>query len=922
MEDEAQVRERFGVHPDELCINSIWGGGVGGVAVVDGVSKKCKCWLFKLGLAIANIDGSVLSVEVPDVMRVVMKEQTLFVKGTFSAEPERKVKITIEYQPQRMEQGQGDGGAAAPTSAQTITLIIPEKLGKRFGKALFFIWKHYRGRLSRREAVFLQCSNFIDVVSAISLLPLEFSCNMTFRGQTTYGTLRLNPSESDIHVIFVANTTGVKLDQSLDMLLMLRKVRTLMRTEIWVLIKGEDSLYVFTDLDSGQSEDPERDLHIVWCVNCNALVTLSLTQNCAEPLNYTDQDAGGWLDTVHDGLATPRTGEDADSLDIQPCSGCHSVSDVLQLLDIFQAIDNDNNGFISEDEFVTSLGPAFHIEVTKAVFRVFDVNSDGKISFPEYLFGCRVLRLGSRDDRLIYQHRIFDVQGTGYITLKDFTYTMKLLASISEAVKLPEGCSIEEYCKDLFRSIDENGDDQVSVQEFRTAMLTNDTFKAAIDWSPPESGDDSSGNQIVFGDSQWLMVTCILSGIQQCMAYRERARGKETKDLPKSYFEKKKVWVLGKTIKEAYHPPKTTSLPNGAVATPANSVVYFTDHCPEVFDRIQRVSGVSPRSYKESLGIMQLQVAMLSGAMTSLHQMASSGRSGSFFFRSHDTRYIIKTLDATDAATFRKNLHAYSTYLCDNPDSLLTRFYGLHELQYGDQKMEFVVMQNVCLPTSKRPIHVMYDLKGSSVHRFTPLEKRVKGLALKDLDLTRDLYLNPASHRKFMEQLKSDAKYLEKCNIIDYSLLLGIHKSHLPIPGEVDPKDPLRGFHGGFPSCNRREIYYAGIIDITTDYNVMKKVEHYAKSVRYLRNPEGVSCVGPQKYRERFVRFMESRFLQATNRSPVLYSSRRSYSSFPNGGAYPSEYDLSGGGKTNRTAYTPSLSPAHSFARGSPSWVP
>eukprot|EP01064_Diplonema_japonicum_P018166 TRINITY_DN26857_c0_g1_i1.p1 TRINITY_DN26857_c0_g1~~TRINITY_DN26857_c0_g1_i1.p1 ORF type:complete len:908 (+),score=124.92 TRINITY_DN26857_c0_g1_i1:36-2726(+) len=884
MENEAQVRERFGVSPDEIFIGALWnnGNGIDGIRVgQDGGERKCKCWLFRLGLAITLEDGSVESAEVKKITRVVRREQTCFVKGSFKADPVKNAKIEIH---------------TSRDPPNPISLVIPGSLGAQLGKAVTFLWRYHRGKLSKRESVYLQCSKLKDVAGAISVLPLSYQCSLSVTGlQPSSGTLKIELTDHDIDLSFVSDKGKLLLKVSLDTVLMLR--RNLSKMEIWMLLKGsEDQIHSFSDFSGVVNSDVERELNLVWAVNCNSLVTLSLLQRT----HHKDPMRSVWLPDILD----LSTGQEV------PDTNCHDASEVMLLLQTFQAIDNDNNGFICEPEFMDSLGPAFHVEVTKAVFRVFDANGDGRISFPEYLFGCRVLRLGSRDDRLQYQHRIFDVEGTGFITLQSFIHSMSLLASISP-LKTPENMSLPKYCQKLFRSIDENGDEQVSVEEFRQAMIENNEFSSAIDWSPPSiPGGSTSGAQVVFGDGQWLMVTCILSGIQQCITHREERRKTRQFGLTKKAFETKKVWELGAIVREVDQPPKPArpdSVPNGVQCNAANSRVFFTDYCPEVFDDIQKLSGVSIEGYSESLGITQLQVAMLSGAMTSLHQMASSGRSGSFFFRSHDTKFIIKTLDQSDATTVLSILPFYHKQISENPDSLLTRFYGLHELQYGDQKMVFAVMQNIFLPFKE--IHVSYDLKGSSVHRYTPPEKRVKGLALKDLDLTRTLLVDAEVHRAVMRQLSSDAEMLNSSNVIDYSLLLGVHKSPVPIAGAIDPGNILRGFHGGFPSCNRMEIYYVGIIDITTDYNAFKKLETFAKSMLYINNTNGVSCVRPSKYKERFLKFLSSRIVQGASRtlaSMSFYSpqNRRRECSFEENPDCDNPDGEFSGALTHRTLYS------------------
>jgi hypothetical protein len=75
-------------------------------------------------------------------------------------------------------------------------------------------------------------------------------------------------------------------------------------------------------------------------------------------------------------------------------------------------------------------------------------------------------------------------------------------------------------------------------------------------------------------------------------------------------------------------------------------------------------------------------------------------------------------------------------------------------------------------------IHRVYDLKGSLIGRQASTKERENGGVLKDLDLVNDgkrLHLG-SKKATFMSQLKRDAMFLAQLNIMDYSLLVGIHE--------------------------------------------------------------------------------------------------------------------------------------------------
>ncbi|KAF9420904.1 Phosphatidylinositol-4-phosphate 5-kinase, partial [Entomortierella beljakovae] len=263
-------------------------------------------------------------------------------------------------------------------------------------------------------------------------------------------------------------------------------------------------------------------------------------------------------------------------------------------------------------------------------------------------------------------------------------------------------------------------------------------------------------------------------------------------------------------------------------------------------------------------------------------------------------------------------LRAY--HVKQNPHTLLCRFFGLHrvKLPHG-RKIHFVVMGNVFPPN--RDIHGTYDLKGSTLGRAIRDEELQNNPRATQKDLNwvnrnRKLELGPEKRHLFVEQIKRDVELLSRLNIMDYSLLIGIHdvargnKDNIrdstlkvfhpdtskPLPKETSRRDkreskvnalrmavkvsdpvalgpstlPSDSFSerrhclfyaddGGLLSTNEQnvqgvDLYYLGIIDILTPYNYVKKIEHVWKSLS--QDKHAISAVNPREYAQRFLSFM------------------------------------------------------------------
>ena len=119
----------------------------------------------------------------------------------------------------------------------------------------------------------------------------------------------------------------------------------------------------------------------------------------------------------------------------------------------------------------------------------------------------------------------------------------------------------------------------------------------------------------------------------------------------------------------------------------------------------------------------------------------------------------------------------YYKFVTENPHTLLCRIVGMHRVKmyHLRRQVRFVIMTSVFDTPEK--IHTVYDLKGSLIGRQASPQERENGGVLKDLDLVNDgkkLHLG-SKKAAFMAQLKRDAMFLAQLNIMDYSLLVGIH---------------------------------------------------------------------------------------------------------------------------------------------------
>ena len=111
----------------------------------------------------------------------------------------------------------------------------------------------------------------------------------------------------------------------------------------------------------------------------------------------------------------------------------------------------------------------------------------------------------------------------------------------------------------------------------------------------------------------------------------------------------------------------------------------FHDVAPLVFQRIRFYDGISNEEFIRDIGFNDFK-AIFSKKMKSLKEEKSTGKSGSVFFQSANGKYFIKTIRDSEVKILKKTLKNYYSHLTNNPNSLLSRFYGLHKMRFYKNK--------------------------------------------------------------------------------------------------------------------------------------------------------------------------------------------------------------------------------------------
>ncbi|KAL5962393.1 Phosphatidylinositol 4-phosphate 5-kinase type-1 alpha [Taenia solium] len=207
---------------------------------------------------------------------------------------------------------------------------------------------------------------------------------------------------------------------------------------------------------------------------------------------------------------------------------------------------------------------------------------------------------------------------------------------------------------------------------------------------------------------------------------------------------------------------------SGTKTTPAHGLSDF---------RFRTFAPVAFRSFRDQFQL-DIRDYLHSLCSQELRELSNPGASGSIFYISADDEFIIKTVQHKEANFLQKLLPEYYMNLVQHTRTLLPKFYGLHCYQSSGKNIRFVVMNNL-LPSSVK-MHERYDLKGSSYKRKANERELAKtSPTLKDLDFKErhpnGIWLEADTYDALMKTIERDCRVLESFQIMDYSLLLGVH---------------------------------------------------------------------------------------------------------------------------------------------------
>ncbi|VDM63941.1 unnamed protein product [Angiostrongylus costaricensis] len=164
------------------------------------------------------------------------------------------------------------------------------------------------------------------------------------------------------------------------------------------------------------------------------------------------------------------------------------------------------------------------------------------------------------------------------------------------------------------------------------------------------------------------------------------------------------------------------------------------------------------------------------------------GKSGSFFYRTQDDRFVIKQMSRFEIQSFVQFAPHYFEYIktavAENKLTSLCKVYGVFRVGYksktAQMKADILVMEYLFY---KCNVDQVWDLKGSLRNRLDSTGKSTSDLVLLDENLMKDLwnkqlYIYPHAKAALNQAISNDSHFLSSQHVMDYSLLVGVDETN------------------------------------------------------------------------------------------------------------------------------------------------
>ncbi|MBN3308644.1 guanylyl cyclase-activating protein 2 [Amia ocellicauda] len=108
-------------------------------------------------------------------------------------------------------------------------------------------------------------------------------------------------------------------------------------------------------------------------------------------------------------------------------------------------------------------------EYADNMFRAFDKNGDKTIDFLEYVAGLNLVLRGKLEHKLKWSFKVYDKDGNGSVDRNELRAIIQVIYNLKKNTRQDQEGQLltpDEVCDRIFQVVDENGDGQLTLNEF------------------------------------------------------------------------------------------------------------------------------------------------------------------------------------------------------------------------------------------------------------------------------------------------------------------------------------------------------------------------------------------------------------------------------------------------------------------------
>ncbi|XP_041727713.2 guanylyl cyclase-activating protein 2-like [Coregonus clupeaformis] len=106
----------------------------------------------------------------------------------------------------------------------------------------------------------------------------------------------------------------------------------------------------------------------------------------------------------------------------------------------------------------------------EGIFSAFDMNEDNTMDFIEYVAALNLVLRGRLEDKLKWSFKVFDNDDNGRLDRRELRIIIRIIYKIKQGSVTDEAgqthLTPEEVCDRIFQKVDDNGDGQITLEEF------------------------------------------------------------------------------------------------------------------------------------------------------------------------------------------------------------------------------------------------------------------------------------------------------------------------------------------------------------------------------------------------------------------------------------------------------------------------